>query len=66
MRTESHIISAAIDLYYEGLSVRKVQTQLEKIYGVSVSQVTVWKWMMKYSKIVSGFVEIFKPQLLGV
>lgn len=41
MRTESRIISTSIDLYYEGLSVRKVQTQIEKIFGVHVSQMTV-------------------------
>jgi transposase-like protein len=66
MRTESRIISTAIDLYYEGLSLRKVQTQIEKIFGVKNSQMTVWKWIMKYSKLVSQFVETLKPQLLGV
>jgi transposase-like protein len=66
MRTESHIISTSIDFYFEGLSVRKIQTQIEKLYGVSVSQVTVWKWVMKYSKLVSVFVEKLTPQLLGI
>jgi putative transposase len=66
MRTESRIISTSIDLYYEGLSVRKVQTQIEKIFGVHVSQMTVWKWIMKYSKLVTKFVETLKPQLLGI
>ena len=66
MRTNGRVIATAIDLYYEGLSARKVQNQIEKIFGVSVSQVTVWRWMMKYSKFVSEYVEAFKPQLLGI
>ena len=66
MRTESRIISTAIDLYYEGLSLRKVQTQIEKIFGVRNSQMTVWKWIMKYSKLVTQFVEKLEPQLLGI
>jgi putative transposase len=66
MRTESRIISISIDMYFEGLSVRKTQTQIEKIFGVHISQVTVWKWVMKYSKLVSQFVETLKPQLLGI
>jgi len=66
MRVESRIISTSIDLYYEGLSVRKVQTQIEKIFGVHVSQVTVWKWMMKYAKLASDFVETLKPNLIGI
>ena len=66
MRTESRIISSSIDFYFEGLSVRKIQNQIEKLYGVSVSQVTVWKWIMKYSSLVSQFVETLSPQLLGI
>jgi transposase-like protein len=66
MRTESRIISSSIDLYFEGLSVRKIQTQIEKLYGVHVSQMTVWKWVMKYSKLTSRFVETLRPCLLGV
>jgi transposase-like protein len=66
MRTESRIISSSIDMYFEGLSVRKIQTQIEKLYGVHVSQVTVMNWTMKYSALVSKYVETLNPQLLGV
>jgi len=66
MRIESRIISSSIDMYFEGLSVRKIQTQIEKLYGVSVSQVTVMNWTMKYSALVSKYVETLSPQLLGV
>ena len=66
MRTNSRIISASIDLYFEGLSVRKIQTQIEKLYGVHVSQVAIWKWIMKYSALTSRFVESLRPQLLGI
>ncbi len=66
MKTESRVIATAIDLYYEGLSVRKVANQVKKIFGVQSSQVSVWNWIMKYSKLVSEFVETFKPQLLGM
>jgi transposase-like protein len=66
MRTESRIIPSSIDMYFEGLSVRKIQTQIEKLYGVSISQVTVMNWTMKYSALVSKYVETLNPRLLGV
>jgi transposase-like protein len=66
MRTQSRIISSSIDFYFEGLSVRKIQTQIKKLFGVDVSQVAVWKWIMKYSKLVSKYVETLSPQLLGI
>jgi len=66
MRTKARIISASIDMYFEGLSVRKIQTQIKKLFGYDVSQMAVWKWIMKYSALVSKYVETLKPQLLGV
>jgi putative transposase len=66
MRTKSRIISTSIDLYFEGLSVRKIQKQIEKLYDVSVSQVTIWKWITKYSDLVKSFVTTLKPQLSGM
>lgn len=66
MRTKSRIISTSIDLYFEGLSVRKIQTQVEKLYGVSVSQVTIWKWITKYSDLVKSYITTLKPQLSGM
>lgn len=66
MRTESHIISSSIDFYFEGLSIRKISTQIEKLYGVHVSNVSIWKWIMKYSSLVSKYVETLSPQVLGI
>ena len=66
MRIQARIISSSIDLYFEGLSVRKIQTQIDKLFGVHVSQMAVWKWIMKYSKLVSQYVEKLTPQLLGM
>lgn len=66
MRTESRIISSSIDFYFEGLSIRKIQTQIEKLYGIHVSHTTVLRWILKYSKLVSKYVETLSPQLLGI
>ncbi|MGA3059797.1 MAG: DDE-type integrase/transposase/recombinase [Candidatus Bathyarchaeia archaeon] len=66
MRTESHIISSSIDFYFEGLSIRKISAQIEKLYGVHVSNVSIWKWIMKYSSLVSKYVETLSPQVLGI
>lgn len=66
MRTESRIISSSIDFYFEGLSTRKIQTQIEKLYGIHVDHVTVLRWILKYSKLVSQYVETLTPKLLGI
>ncbi len=65
MRVNKHAIVTAMSLYYDGLSVRKVSKQLEDIFGEKVSQVTVWKWVQKYSKLVSEYVKTLSPNIGG-
>lgn len=65
MRTPTHVIVSGLNMYFNGLSTRKVSTEINEIFGEEVSQVTVWSWVQKYSKIVSQFVETLKPSLSG-
>jgi transposase-like protein len=65
MRVNKHAIVTAMSMYFEGPSVRKVSRQLESTYGERVSQVSVWKWVRKYSTLVSEFVKTLSPQLGG-
>lgn len=63
MRTQKHVIAVAMDLYFDGMSVRKVQRQITYIFKVKVSQVTIYKWIIKYSKLVKEYVDTLKVEL---
>ena len=63
MRVNKQAIVTALSMYFEGLSTRKVSRQLESIYGEKVSQVTIWKWVRKYSEIVSGYTKTLAPHV---
>jgi len=65
MRTPSHIVITALNLYFSGLSVRKVSEQISQIYGQQISQVTMWSWIQKYSMIVYEYVNNLRPNLSG-
>jgi len=65
MRTDLKIIAFAMDTYFEGLSVRKVQRQIAKIYGVKVNSSTIWRWIMKYSQIVDEYVNTVSSEVLS-
>jgi transposase-like protein len=65
MRTKNQVIVVALNMYFEGLSVRKVERQLRMIYGIKVSYVTIWKWVMKYSDLTRSFVSSLTPKLSG-
>jgi putative transposase len=66
MRTKAEVITAALNMYYDGLSTWKIQRQIAKIFKVDVTAVAIWKWIMKYSDLVSEYVETLKPQLSGL
>jgi transposase-like protein len=65
MKVKKHVIVAALNLYYDGLSVRKTQKQLEQILGEKVNEATIWRWLQKYSTLVGRYVETLSPQLSG-
>jgi transposase-like protein len=66
MRTSKNLIVAAINLYYDGLSLRKTQKNLERLFGEKVSQVTILNWIRKYSILVKEYVKTLVPQLSGL
>ena len=65
MRTPTHIIVTALNLYFEGLSARKICTQIEQIYGEKSSPYTVWAWVQKFSKIANDYVKTLTPTVSG-
>jgi len=66
MRNDKNIIVAALNLYYDGLSLRKTQRNLEQIFGEKVSQVTILNWIKKYSRLVKEYMINLVPQLSGL
>lgn len=66
MRNNKNLIVAALNFYYNGLSLRKAQRNLEQIFGERVSQVTILNWLKKYSILVKEYVKTLAPQLSGL
>jgi len=66
MRTDKKVIVAALNFYFDELSLRKAQRNLAQIFDERVSQVTILNWMKKYSKLVKEYVTTLTPQLSGL
>ncbi len=43
-------IAAALNMFYEGLSIDKIRRQLESLYGVYPSDSTVYEWIIRFTK----------------
>ena len=65
MRSDPKAITTAIHLYFSGESLRNTKLAL-KMMGVSVSHVTIYKWIGKYVNLMNGYLERITPQVSGV
>ncbi|OIO43295.1 hypothetical protein CO155_02285 [Candidatus Pacearchaeota archaeon CG_4_9_14_3_um_filter_35_19] len=53
MRNHPKKITCALDLYYKGVSLRKVQKHFQAFYPRNSTHVSVYNWIIKYATIVS-------------
>ena len=57
MRNHPKKITCALDLYYKGVSLRKVQEHFQAFYPKNSTHVSVYNWIVKYATIVSKLID---------
>ena len=62
MHASPETVTMAMDLYFSGMSYRRIQKQLG-LYGVDVSHVAVYNWVDKYVRVMGGYLKAHKPML---
>ena len=63
MRNHPKKITASIDLFFGGLSTRKVQAHLKAFFPHNCTNMTVYNWVIKYSKKISKFTDGLKLEV---
>jgi putative transposase len=66
MKNKPKIVTLALDLYFKGISYRKVVDHLKQFYGITVSHVAIIKWVKKYTKLMKEYVDSMIPQTGGI
>jgi transposase-like protein len=66
MRANPHAITVALDLYFKGVSLRKIVDHLRQFERVNVSFVAVYKWIQKYVALMRDYVDTLHPELSRV
>ncbi len=64
-RYDPEVIVVTLDLYFKGLSLRKISDHLKQFRGLEVGHQTVWYLIDKYVKMLNGYVSTLTPQLSG-
>ncbi|MCV0372410.1 MAG: DDE-type integrase/transposase/recombinase [Nitrosarchaeum sp.] len=66
-KKDPKLICACIDLYFKGVSLRKVADHVKQFYGVSISNVSVLRWVQRFGEVVAPFVDSLKtPNMSGI
>jgi len=63
MRNNPKKISLCLDLFYRGVSTRKIQEHLASFYPANSTNKTIYKWIIKYSKMISLYTNNLKLQV---
>jgi transposase-like protein len=56
------IITACLDLYFKGVSLRKIKDHLKQFYDLEVNHSTIYRWIRKFTKMLSSYTNTLEPQ----
>lgn len=60
MRNDEKKVTLCLDLFYRGVSTREIQSHLQSFYPHNSSHMTIYRWLVKYAKVISNFTEKLK------
>lgn len=60
---DPHIITLCLDLYFKGVSLRKISDHLKQFHKQEVNYSTVYRWIEKYVGLMNDYVSTLKPEL---
>ncbi len=63
MKVDPKIICLTLDLYFKGVSLRKISDHLKQFYNLDIYFTTIHRWINRYIRIIDEYTRQFKPQL---
>lgn len=60
------IVTLCLDLYFKGISLRKIQDHLLQFYDFEISYVTIQRWIRKFMAIANDYASKAQPQVSGL
>jgi len=57
MRNKEQIITQCMDLYYSGMSFRKIAQHLQRFFPKGVNASTIYRWILKYVPMMENFTD---------
>ena len=65
MKTPAHHVSSALNMYYEGMSIKAIRRNLQQEYGNMPSTATIYEWIQKYTQYATDSIKGYEPKKIG-
>jgi putative transposase len=56
-RADPEKIALALDLYFRGLSLRKIADHFRQVYNLKLSAMTIYRWVTHYSRLAAEWMD---------
>jgi len=63
MKYNPKIIAITLDLYFRGLSLRKISQHLKKFYNLNITHMSIYNWIEKYVGLMNEYVNTIQPEI---
>jgi transposase-like protein len=63
LKADGKTVALALDLFYKGMSQRKIKDTLAQFMNVEVSQPTINRYVQRFTRLINKYAETFKPQV---
>lgn len=57
------IITLVLDLYFKGVSLRKIKDHLQQFYNLEIDHSTIYRWIVRFTQLMNNYVEQFTPKV---
>ncbi|MBI2184126.1 MAG: DDE-type integrase/transposase/recombinase [Thaumarchaeota archaeon] len=65
LKYDPELITVTLDLYFKGISLRKISDHLKQMYEIEINFSTIYKWIDKYVAAMDAYVRTLTPKLSG-
>ena len=65
MKTPANQVSSALNMYYEGMSIKAISRNLKQEHGNMPSTATIYEWIQKYTQYAIDSIKDYKPLKIG-
>jgi len=65
MKTPANQVSSALNMFYEGMSIKAIRRNLQQEYGNIPSTATIYEWIQKYTQYAIDSIKGYQPKKIG-